>query len=730
MSLKQQALSYAKRGWKVLPLHFITNNGICSCQKGANCKSAGKHPMLQHGLKDASSDPADINKWWDRWEYSNIGIVTGDISGFWVLDIDPRNGGDDSFADLELEYGELPKTLTAHTGGGGRHFLFKMPRGSFNCGKLRDGIDIKSNGGYIVATPSNHISGGVYRWLNDHEIVQAPDWLHDIPKKVVSPVSFKHTKTPKDLEKLAEISEALNCMPSDDRDEWLYVGMALHSAIPQLGENASYNLWVQWSKKSTKFDATDQARVWESFNESAGITLSTLFALAKKYGYFDSKGLSQTEGNSKITNIKDVELLDLEDKGVVEMPDLLLSPTGILGEIVDYIDQTAIRPQRCMAVASAITMLGTILGRKYATESGLRTNIYMIAIGATGCGKNHARTAIKKILNVCDLSDRLGGEELASGQAILSRVAKTPSVLFQLDEFGMMMSAIVNPNAGSHLVSILSNLMKLFSSAGDTYIGTEYADQEKRPRIEIDCPCVSVYGTTTPETFYKALGSSHVVSGYLNRMLVVETAVNRPKRQKAFPRDVPDQIIKWAKRAVGSGESTSNLVGLNPKAPIVVPMSPSAEALFDSFDLEIDKAMDKDRGSGLDALHNRAWEHGAKLALIVALSRSLVRPTITAEDAEYAITFVKWSLAKLIHEVEVRVSDSPFQSKVKECLLTLIKAGDRGLTDREMGRLGSWAKMEVKERQKVLDALAVAGQASKVQIPTKGRSRIAWVATK
>jgi hypothetical protein len=412
------------------------------------------------------------------------------------------------------------------------------------------------------------------------------------------------------------------------------------------------------------------------------------------------------------------------------MPDMLLNPHGILHDLVNWIDETSIRPQRPFAVASALTVLGTILGRRFATESGLRTNLYIVGVGPTGCGKNHARTAAKKILQACGLDGRLGGEELASGQAIISRVAISPSVLFQLDEFGMLMAAVQNPNAGTHLVAILSNLMKLFSSAADTYIGTEYADQEKRPRVEIECPCVSVYGTTTPETFYKALGSSHVVSGYLNRLLVVETSVNRPKRQRPIYSDVPDSVKAWTSLAMGKVDENNNLSGFNPKSPIVVPMSTGAEEIFDSLDLEIDKLMDRDRGSGLDALHNRTWEHSAKIALILALSRDLTRPIITVEDAEWAITFVKWSLSRMIHEVKIRVSDSPFQAKVKECLLALIKAGDRGLTERDMGRVSAWARLVPRERSSILDALRIAGQAAKVEIRTKGRPRIAWVATK
>ena len=728
VSHQTKALAYAERGWSVLPLHEMGPDG-CSCGS-PSCKSPGKHPRLAHGLRDASRDPADLRVWFNRWPHSNIGVRTGSDSGFWVLDIDPRNGGDDSLEDLILEYGELPETLMAHTGGGGRHFFFRIPPGGIKCGKLADGIDIKGEGGYIVAPPSNHASGGVYRWhFPDAEILEAPDWLLLKPRQVASPIPSLGADQPLgNPGKAEEIRTALGCVPADSREEWLYIGMALHNSVEILGEASAFNLWTEWSKKSDKYDAADQGRVWASFDDAGGVTLSTLFAIAKGYGF--QVNAPKAEPSVDIQKIESVELVDPTEDGVVEMPDLLLHPHGVLHDLVDWIDETSIRPQRPFAVASALTILGTILGRRYSTESGLRTNLYLVGVGPTGCGKNHARTAAKKVLQACDMEHRLGGEELASGQAIISRVAISPSVLFQLDEFGMLMAAVQNPNAGTHLVAILSNLMKLFSSAGDTYIGTEYADQEKRPRVEIECPCVSVYGTTTPETFYKALGSGHVVSGYLNRLLVVETSVNRPKRQRPIRSEVPDSVKAWARVATTAPQGEGNLVGFSPKSPIVVPMSTGAEEIFDALDLEIDRLMERDRGSGLDALHNRTWEHAAKIALILSLSRNLDRPVINVEDAEWAITFVKWSQSRMIHEVQLRVADSPFQAKVKECQLALIKAGGRGLTERDMGRVAAFARLVPRERASILDALQIAGQAAKVEIRTKGRPRVAWVATK
>lgn len=186
-SLSEAALKYASRGWHVLPLHWPVN-GHCSCGN-LECSSQAKHPLTQHGLTDASINPKTIQEWWAKWPEANIGIRTGAISGLVVLDIDPRHDGDESLIALETKHGELPHTVESLTGGGGRHIFFQHPGGNFsNKVKLFDlsGIDIRGDGGYIVAPPSLHISGRGYVWEvlshpDDIPIESFPSWLE--PKK-------------------------------------------------------------------------------------------------------------------------------------------------------------------------------------------------------------------------------------------------------------------------------------------------------------------------------------------------------------------------------------------------------------------------------------------------------------------------------------------------------------------------------------------------------------------
>ncbi len=113
------------------------------------------------------------------WPEANIGIATGEPSGFDVLDIDPQAGGDESITRLVEKYGPLPETPDAETGGGGLHVCFAhsdvLLKNSVS--ELGAGLDIRTTGGLIVAAPSLHGSGRRYRWRNGGEFAPMPAWL-------------------------------------------------------------------------------------------------------------------------------------------------------------------------------------------------------------------------------------------------------------------------------------------------------------------------------------------------------------------------------------------------------------------------------------------------------------------------------------------------------------------------------------------------------------------------
>jgi putative DNA primase/helicase len=166
-SRKSRALRYASHGWPVVPVHTV-RDGHCTCGGGEECNRPGKHPITQHGVNDATTKRSRIKQWWTTSPDANIGIATGSKSGIIVLDIDPRNGGKKNLERRKEELGPLPDTVTALTGGGGRHLIFKHPsftvRKDTSGKKFGKGVDVLSDGSIMVAPPSRHATGKRYRW--------------------------------------------------------------------------------------------------------------------------------------------------------------------------------------------------------------------------------------------------------------------------------------------------------------------------------------------------------------------------------------------------------------------------------------------------------------------------------------------------------------------------------------------------------------------------------------
>lgn len=201
------ALRYAGFSWPIIPLHSIDHKGNCTCGK-KDCSSPGKHPKTKNGLKDATTDVEQIKKWWpkDSDLPSNIGIVTGGESGLVVVDVDGDEGfealGEERVKDLQNE------SVPCVTTGRGFHYYFKSKTPIKTKPGFANKVDIKADGGYVVAPPSLHSSGKRYEWLTepDGELPDVPSWVFE----------------DRQSEKKPAVKTASNTIPEGHRNDALF----------------------------------------------------------------------------------------------------------------------------------------------------------------------------------------------------------------------------------------------------------------------------------------------------------------------------------------------------------------------------------------------------------------------------------------------------------------------------------------------------------------------------
>lgn len=162
--LERYALAYAARGQRVFP-----------------CREASKVPLTPRGCKDATTDVGAIQKWWRESPRANVALATGGRLA--VLDIDGEPGVF-NLAQLEAKHGEI-LTATSKTWSG-HHLWFKVPAGieiGNSTGRVGGGLDVRGEGGYVLAPPSLHPAGVTYTWEVRVPLALMPEWLVELARK-------------------------------------------------------------------------------------------------------------------------------------------------------------------------------------------------------------------------------------------------------------------------------------------------------------------------------------------------------------------------------------------------------------------------------------------------------------------------------------------------------------------------------------------------------------------
>lgn len=172
----EAALSYAALGWSVIAVAPRSKTPLV--------------PWLEY--QHRAAEPETIEGWYDRWPDANVGVVTGAISGLVVIDVDPKHGGEESLDELRASHGPLPFTPEVRTGGGGRHLYFFHPGGAVrNRVGFAPGLDVRGDGGVIVAPPSVHPSGHLYQWVGAFpklsDLAAIPRWLLSLSRSQDAP---------------------------------------------------------------------------------------------------------------------------------------------------------------------------------------------------------------------------------------------------------------------------------------------------------------------------------------------------------------------------------------------------------------------------------------------------------------------------------------------------------------------------------------------------------------
>jgi hypothetical protein len=258
----------------------------------------------------------------------------------------------------------------------------------------------------------------------------------------------------------------------------------------------------------------------------------------------------------KLVGQKVRPLLAAKDKELAKNPSManyrtklenLTHCDGLLGDLVDWIDDTSRIPNRIFAMGSAISVVGTLLGRKVAgpTESG--THLYILGLMDTAGGKAHGMNQGKNLLHAAGAADLIGPGRFTTGPAISNHLEERPLSLSFQDEFGSFIKRITKSDDGWQREAA-TMLRELWGLPFQRYDGMRWANKKPEP---IHAPAYSIFGVSTPEQFYSALQHEDLENGLLNRFLVLSCSNEEFVDERdplVSPRKVPEQIAERLKK--------------------------------------------------------------------------------------------------------------------------------------------------------------------------------------
>lgn len=350
-------------------------------------------------------------------------------------------------------------------------------------------------------------------------------------------------------------------------------------------------------------------------------------------------------------------------------------PPGLLGELAQFIYQAAPRPIPEIALAAAIGLMAGIIGRAY-NVSATGLNQYVLLIANTGSGKEAAAYGIDKLMNTIRMQvptsvNFIGPAEIASGQALVKQINRTPCFVSILGEFGLRLQSMSNPNGNGAEISLRRILLDLYNKSGHGQIfrPSIYADKDKNIEAT-QSPAFSILGESTPERFYGVLNEDMIAEGLLPRFMLIEYNGPVPNLSKHFTQvQPPFTLIEKFASLVANCE-----VIMHAKKVINVELNVEAEKLSDQFERHCTAQLNKTNKEVTRQLWNRAHIKALKIAATIAVGINMINPVIAPEYLVWAINIVNSDIKSLSARFESgEIGSSSSETKQIDEVCKMIK---------------------------------------------------------
>lgn len=424
-----------------------------------------------------------------------------------------------------------------------------------------------------------------------------------------------------------------------------------------------------------------------------------------------------------MTNHKTVSRVPWED---------VLTPRGLVGDVARWIRDSSTMAQPKFALAGALTVCGSLLGRGVMDWTGQRTNVYTLAVGNTSAGKNDPIRCIQKLLLALDREILLCGE-VTSDTALECLLLSFSSRLLLIDEVGHYVTSIkgAGPSNG-HLRTVMPMLTKAWSAAGGALQGKARAPDTNgklRPPRTIQEPNVAFYGTSAPDVLFDGMSEGDFGDGSIPRFISFISS-DRPKADFKSDIEVPNELkesLEAALATFGLRREIYKADGENARLafnkPILFERREESERVFQELENEKHEHLTQaDLGDAPLYLWGKAVENARRVALTVAALAHPGAREIQQKDAVYAVRLIRLTIGEMVERVREDVATTKAE-RDKRVILRALRGCDRvtksDLTRRTQG-------LSRHDREDALDDLMEAGSVEEVDGPGTGSKAVTY----
>lgn len=378
-----------------------------------------------------------------------------------------------------------------------------------------------------------------------------------------------------------------------------------------------------------------------------------------------------------------------------DWPDYILTPPGLVGDVVRFIRNASGVPQPKFALAAGLTVCAALIGRGVKDYTGQRTNLYTLAVGGTSAGKNDPIRSIEKIVAAMSAAKLIAGE-VTSDSALEMLIEAFPVRMFLLDEVGQYLTCVKGAGqSNGHLRTVVPALTKCWSAAGGSFIGKARGRDSTggwKPPKQIAEPCVCLYGTSAPEVLFSSITNADFTDGSIPRFIPF-ISESRPMFTAKPEIVVPESLVSDLKTALGAlgipthGANAADGTAADVPEAKLISETDEATARFASLEsIKHDSLTKADNGDPVLNLYGKAVENARRVALTVAALRNPSRPRIEEQDAAYGCDLVLLAVRDMVATIHNMVATNHTERTKKRLLFIIRKAGSDGITLSDLTR--------------------------------------------